>query len=467
MKKLSINEIVTATGGTLLQAGREHSVCAVQQDSRQCRMGDLFVAIIGKNQDGHKYIPMALEQGCRTILLSHTGEWMERSDAKMANLIQVEDTTIALGQLAKYYLSTLDVKKVAVTGSVGKTSVRDMIYYVLNEKYRCGRNLKNFNNEIGLPLSIFQFDERTEAVVLEMGMNHAGEIDYLADIVKPHIAVITNIGMAHIENLGSRQGIFNAKMEVVNHLTADQDSSSQQGTLVYVRDNEMLTKETTAGDYQQVEIGTDGRSDYIISLVDDFGLESIQFTLEHLQKSRRIGLPVPGYHNAANSSLAIAVGELLGVSTDQAIAGLAKTELTGSRLRLVKGEQVQVIDDTYNANPDSMKSALKVLNQSEKTHRKVAILGDMYELGDESERQHYNVGVFSRGLEIQQVVAIGADAAQIAKGAEGGSAKVAYFETKEQFLEVMENFIEKDDIVLVKASRGMQMEKIVEKLLLF
>ena len=467
MNQITIDEIVAATGGTLLRNGTETSVSAVKQDSRECRAGDLFVAIIGKNQDGHRYIPMALQQGCRTILLSHTGEWLQLQEAEDVNLIQVADTTIALGQLAKYYLSTLDVKKIAVTGSVGKTSVRDMIYYVLSEKYQCGRNLKNFNNEIGLPLSIFQFDDTTEAVVLEMGMNHFGEIDYLADIVKPHIAVITNVGMAHIENLGSREGIFQAKMEVVKHLTGEDPSDHEPGTLVYVCDDNMLTRETTAGNYRQVEIGRDGRSDYIISLVDDFGLEGIQFTLEHAHQSRRIALPVPGYHNAGNSALAIAVGGLLGVSIEQAVAGLAKTELTGRRLRIVKGAHLQIIDDTYNANPDSMKSALKVLSQSEKAHRKTAILGDMYELGEESSRQHFNVGVFARNLNIDQVIAIGNNARQIAEGAKGGTAEVAYFETKEKFFDAMKDWVVEDDIILVKASRGMQMEKIVEKLVLF
>ena len=178
----------------------------------------------------------------------------------------VDDTVYSLGDLAAWYLDSLNVRKVAVTGSVGKTSVRDMIYYVLCEKYNAGRNMKNYNNDIGLPLSIFQFDENTEAVVLEMGMNHFGEIDRLASIVKPDIAVITNIGVAHVENLGSREGIFRAKMEVTSHL-------KEEGCLIYAWDNEFLTPERTAGAYRCISAGIDKECDYVISKVDDYGLE--------------------------------------------------------------------------------------------------------------------------------------------------------------------------------------------------
>ena len=181
-------------------------ITGVKHDSRECGADDLFTAIIGENQDAHKYIGQVLENGCRAVLVSREGEWLKQAEALGAAVVLVEDTVYAMGELAKYYLDTLNVKKIAVTGSVGKTSVRDMIYYVVNEKYRCGRNLKNFNNFIGLPLSIFQFDDSLEVVVLEMGMSDFGEIDRLASIVKPHIGVITNIGVAHGDRKAHRRG---------------------------------------------------------------------------------------------------------------------------------------------------------------------------------------------------------------------------------------------------------------------
>ena len=464
MNRISIDNVVKACNGALIQKCEENYITGVKHDSRECGKGDMFVAIKGENQDGHKYIPQVVENGCKTVLVSHEDSWPEAIKEDI-NIIKVDDTVFAMGELAKYYLSTLDVLKIAVTGSVGKTSVRDMIYYVLSEKFVCGRNLKNFNNFIGLPISIFQFDDTTEAVVLEMGMDKFGEIDRLAEIVKPHMAVITNIGVSHIENLGSREGIFKAKMEVANHITREEGRNS--GKLIFPDDDEFLTKDNISGPYDTISIGEDGRSEYIISDVDDFGLEGIQFNLEHMEEAHKIKLNVPGRHNSINASLAIAVGTEAGVTVEEAQRGLAKTELTGSRLRNIKTDKLVIIDDTYNANPDSMKSAAKVLELSECKGQKIAILGDMYELGEESSRQHYGVGLFARNLRIDKVIAIGEDAKNIAEGATGGNPEVAYFETKEAFLQKISGFVDSGDMILVKGSRGMKMEQIVEKLLEF
>lgn len=470
MNKITIEEIVRASEGTLIRGQRENFITGVKHDSRECTEGDMFVAIKGENQDGHKYIPQVVEKGCRTVLVSRTDGWYEELIGKMPegvseddiNIIKVEDTVYALGQLAAYYLSTLDVLKIAVTGSVGKTSVRDMIYYALSEKYVCGRNLKNYNNFIGLPISIFQFDDKTEAVVLEMGMDRFGEIDRLAGIVKPHIAVITNIGMSHIENLGSREGIFRAKMEVAEHITGYKEREA--GALIFPCDDEFLTRERTAGDYKQIIIGEDGRSEYIISDVDDFGLEGIQFNLEYREENHRMKLDIPGRHNAVNAALATAVGEEAGLSVEEIRKGLLKTELTGSRLRKIKTDRLSIIDDTYNANPDSMKSALRVLELSRTEGKKTAILADMLELGEESERQHFGVGLFAGGLKIDTVIAIGERAEKIAEGAAGREPKVAYYKNKEDFLRDIDRFVSVGDIILVKGSRGMKMEQIVERL---
>ncbi len=462
MNRTSIKEIIKATGGVLIRGSEEDFITGVRHDSRECASGDMFVAIVGKNQDGHKYIPQVVEAGCRTVLVSHENEWSAEVENVQVNIIKVHDTVYAMGELAKYYLDTLDVMKVAVTGSVGKTSVRDMIYYVLGEKYNCGRNLKNYNNNIGLPISIFQFDDSTEAVVLEMGMDDFGEIDRLAEIVRPNIAVITNIGMAHIEKLGSRDGIFKAKMEITKHIT---EYNGRPGALVFPQDNEFLTPERTAGGYRQITIGEDGESLYIISAVDDFGLEGIEFTLENRAESRRFKIPVAGRHNAVNGAVAVAVGALAGIDMEEAAEGLAKTELTGSRLRSLKSEKLTVIDDTYNANPDSMKSAMRVLERSRGDGKKVAVLGDMFELGQESARQHFGVGLFARNLRIDALIAIGEDARHIAEGAAGGAVEVAHYEKKEDFYKDMGRLADFGDIILVKGSRGMEMEQVVEKLL--
>lgn len=459
MKAITIDDILKATGGELIRSCRETKITGVRHDSRECGAGDMFVCIKGPNRDGHSFIPQVMDQGCRTLLISDESFLKEDMDV---NAVLVKDTVYAMGELASDYLQRLDPIRVAVTGSVGKTSTRDMIYYVLKEQFRSGRNLKNFNNDIGLPISIFNLDETCEAVVLEMGMSGFGEIERLAQIVKPQIGVITNIGVSHMENLGSREGIFRAKMELTNHLI----SGEEGGKMVFVYDDEFLNPENTKGDYESIFIGTDGRSDYILSQIEDHGIDGVSFDLEHRGISRKVTIPVPGRHNAFNGAIAAAIGEQLGMSPEKILAGLSKVQLTGNRLKVRRSEdgRITVIDDTYNASPDSMKGALKVLQQSSCSGRRVAILGDMYELGETSDRLHFGVGVFARSCGIDELIAVGPAARQIAEGAGGGQTLTARYDTKEDFLKHRAEHIRPGDLVLVKASRGMQMEKIVEQL---
>lgn len=456
MRRTSIEEILAATGGRLIQKSEEKFITGVRHDSRETSAGHMFVAIAGENRDGHMYIPAVVKKGCRTVLVSHTEGWLAELDdaGQSVNAILVEDTAAAMGKLAAWYLSSLDIRRVAVTGSVGKTSTRDMIYYVLSGKYRCGRNLKNYNNNIGLPISIFRFDEDTEAAVLEMGMDAFGEIDYLSGIVKPEIGVITNVGIAHMEKLGSREGIFKAKMELAGNITP----KAEGGTLVFAGDEDFLTKAKTAGDYEQIEIGIKKDADLVISDIDDFGIEGIKFTAVCDGEKAEVRLPVPGRHNAVNAGLALAVGKRLGVSLREGAACLAGAELTGSRLKKIEGKNVTIIDDTYNANPDSMKSALDVLKNS-RAKRRVAILGDMFELGEEEERLHREVGLYAKNIGIDRVLCIGTLAAEISSAAAG-----THFPDRESFLSRMGDYIREGDMVMVKASRGMGLEKIVEAL---
>lgn len=455
MRKTSIKQILAATGGALVFGDEDNFISGIKHDSREVKPGDMFVAIAGNNQDGHKYIPQVAAAGASAVLVSHTDGWPEQlPEGTELNIILVGDTIQAMGDLARWYISDLGIKRVAVTGSVGKTSTRDMIYFVLSEKYNCGRNLKNYNNNVGLPISIFQFDENTQAAVLEMGMDAFGEIEYLSGIVKPDIGVITNIGVAHMEKLGSRQGIFKAKMEITENISPAEEG----GILVFAQDDEFLTKKRTAGDYGQVSVGYENDADYTISDVDDFGVEGIEFNVDHCGEKTRVRLPLPGVHNAINGALAIAVGGLLGVDVETAARGLAGASLTGSRLKKIEGRSVTIIDDTYNANPDSMKSAIDVLAGS-RAERKVAILGDMFELGDNTENQHREVGEHAKAAGLDMVIAIGNLAANIAEGAQG-----VYFEKKEDFLAEIDKYINSRDMILVKASRGMKMEEIVERL---
>ncbi|MBP3384643.1 MAG: UDP-N-acetylmuramoyl-tripeptide--D-alanyl-D-alanine ligase, partial [Firmicutes bacterium] len=283
-------------------------------------------------------------------------------------------------------------------------------------------------------------------------------IELLADIVRPDIGLITNIGMSHIENLGSRDGIFQAKMELTKHFGAD-------NVLIVSRDEEYLNEERINGPYKLVTAGSDGHSEYIISHIDDFGAEGIQFTLEHNGEMQRFSLPVPGRHNAFNGALAVAAGAQLGITMEEAARGLAKTQLTDKRLTVRGKNGIKVIDDTYNASPDSMKAAIDVLMKT-RGIRSVAILGDMFELGETSRLQHELVGRYAAQQKVELLIAIGSDSAEMARGArEEGMENVMHFSDKDLFFKEMDRIIEKGDVILLKGSRGMAMDKIVSKIM--
>ena len=465
MRPFTVEEIIKAVDGTLVSGEKENIVYRVCTDSRKAEPGDLFFPLKGENNDGHDFLGQVLEAGCRTIVVSDESKIPKQAFASQpgdADIIVVDDTTAALQALASYYLDCLPLKKkIAVTGSVGKTSTRDMLYYAASTSFKTGRNPKNFNNYFGLPLSIMDFEPDTEVAVLEMGMASAGEIETLARIARPDIAVITNIGVSHIENLGSREGILKAKLEV----TCCFDENS---VLIINADNDMLTLENVKGSYRVITVGTGENCDYRINDVCDFGDKGIEYTLCHEGKDYRIKLPVPGAHNAINASLAIAAAGLMGISPETAIKGFEQAELTEKRLNIKKQGRIKVIDDTYNACPESMKSALNTLMSTdvEDGGRRVAVLGDMFELGKESPAAHLEVGRYAVEKKPDLLIAVGKDAEYIAQGAEPlGDGHVLRYETREDLEKEVHEIIRPGDTVLVKASRSMEMEKTVKEIL--
>lgn len=457
MKKLTMKQIEAATGGRLATGNGDEEITNVCTDSREVKAGDLFFALIGDNRDAHQYLPQVAEAGCRCAVVSDEAACRELGDDFQAVL--VEDTTRALQELASFYLKLLDVKKIAVTGSTGKTSTRDLTWHVCSEKYKTGKNIKNFNNLIGVPLTILSLEEDTEVAIIEMGMDRFGELDRLADLTRPDIGIITNIGMAHIENLGSQENIFKAKMELTHYF-------DETNTLIIHQDGEFLQKDRVQGVYQTVTTGFDGKSDFIIiSDIDDFGAEGIQFTLEHQGQTQKFRLPTPGRHNAFNGALAVAAGAQLGITMEEAARGLSKARLTDKRLTIRGKDGIKVIDDTYNASPDSMKAGIDVLMHT-RGLRSVAVLGDMLELGETSKEQHRLVGSHAAGQGVELLVAVGNDAEQIAEGAKAaGMEQVLWFRKKDSFLKKMDSIIQKGDVVLVKGSRGMAMEDIVKRIM--
>ncbi len=465
MRDFTIGEILDACKGQLISGQRNNIVYGVCTDSRIAKPGDIFFPLIGEKNDGHDFLQQVMEAGCKSIIVSDESKVPKTAFLHQAgdtDIIVVDDTTKALQDLAVYYLGTMPLKKkIAVTGSVGKTSTRDMLYYVASAKYKTGRNPKNFNNGFGIPLSILEFEPDTQIAVLEMGISSPGEMEKLARLVRPDIAVITNIGVSHIENLGSREGILREKLNVTSYF----DSNA---TLIVNSDNDMLTEENVSGNYNVIKVGSSRDCDYRISDICDFGDKGIKYSLDSRGKKYEVKLNVLGAHNGINATLAIAAGNLLGISEEEAISGLERAELTEKRLNIRNTDKIKVIDDTYNACPDSMISAINTLasTEIEEGGRRIAILGDMFELGQESARAHKQVGAYAAEKKIDVIIAVGSHAEYYAKGAASmGNDRVMYYPKKSELLSKISEVVKDKDVVLVKASRGMAMEEVVKEII--
>jgi len=457
MRNITIEELTTLTGGKLVKKEGCQSVGSVSTDSRTCEKGDVFFAIVGEFNDAHRFIGQVVERGCDTVVIS---EAAAAEGLAGCNIIMAEDTTVALQKMAADYLKELGIeKRIAVTGSVGKTSTRDMAYYIMSEKYYTGRPESNLNSDVGVPLAIFSFNEKMEAAVLETGMDTKGEIHRLENIVRPDVGIITNVGISHIERLGSREAILKEKLCITDFFGPD-------NTLVINGDNDMLSSCEIKGDFHIVRVGTGEDCDYIISDIKDFGEKGISFCLTHDGAKHEIKLGIPGAHNAMNASLAVAACACFGVTIEEAVRGLGKIRLTENRLAVHEVCGIKVIDDTYNAAPDSMKSAIMTLVNT-KGKRKIAILGGMNELGPDSQKYHVEIGRFAGENKVDLVIAMGPKSDKVAEGAREvmPSDSVLYFADKNEFYPLIHETLREGDVVLVKASRSMELETVVDKII--
>ncbi len=465
MIKYTIDDTARIMGGTVIYGDGSETAGRAFADSRQASADGLFFALKGDNRDGHEFLREVMDAGCRQFVISDEDAFKNALGSRDGiTAVKTDDTTEAMIAFAKTYLASLDAKRIGVTGSTGKTSTKDMMYAVSSGKYKTGRNLGNLNTLQGLCMTILGFDPDTEVAILEMGMDHAGEIHELADFIRPDIALMTNVGISHLERLGSRDNIFHAKMEIVDYFENGASLIVSKGKDYLQRENVThgywKGAETPAGTYDVVMTGTDDDNDYVISDIKENGFKGISFDITHDGQLQHFELPVMGVHNALNAALAVAAGEKIGVSMAESAESLRKLELTGGRLTVRKGRGYEVIDDTYNASPDSMGAALKILSEQEGA-RRVAILGEMYELGDDEKALHRSMGELAKELGIDKVLAIG----PLAKNIEEGAGDIAeYFETKEEFIDEMDTYIKEGDIVLVKASRGLALEKVVKAL---
>lgn len=461
MKNMTLENIEKACGGRYIgtEAEKKTEVLGVVIDSRQVESGYLFVAIPGEKVDGHKFIPDVFAKGAAAVLSE------QQLEDPAGPYILVESTTKALRDLAEYYRKSLDIKVVGITGSVGKTSTKEMIASVLSEKYRVLKTEGNYNNEIGLPLTIFKIRAEHEVAVLEMGISEFGEMHRLATMANPDICVITNIGLCHLENLKTRDGILKAKTESFAHLKKD-------GIAILNGDDDKLSTIRQVGDQEPVFYGMEEKMEYredakksvYATGVENLGLYGMQARIHTPEGERDVRIPIPGEHNVYNALAATAVGLSLGLSLDQISSGILKAKTIGGRTNLLNTGSMTVIDDCYNANPVSMKASIDVLATAE--GRKIAVLGDMGELGENEKKLHYEVGEYLAKKEINVLFCAGELSEEIAKAAqkESKTCEVYYFKTRDALLEQLLPFLKKGDTVLVKASHFMEYPEIVKAL---
>ncbi len=448
--ELSVREIITACRGRLICGDENVIISGVSTDTRTIEPGMLFIPVRGENFDGHKFIDKAIENGAAAVLTELGGEYPVPA-------VRVEDTRRGMGRLASYYLNKLAIPTVAITGSVGKTTTKDMVASVLAKGYNVYKTQGNLNNDIGVPLTIFALEPYHTAAVIEMGMNHFGEISYLTSIVRPDVALITNVGVSHIENLGSREGILKAKCEIFEGLKPD-------GIAIVNGDDDMLS--TLKGSREGlVMFGTDSSLDWYADNIRERGLDGIDCSIHHSHSglSFDVSIAVPGRHMVLNALAAAAAGYALGMDAESIKAGIEDFKPTKMRMDIIHTGELTIINDVYNSNPVSAMAAVDVL-AAEKGVR-CAILGDMFELGSFAPKLHYELGEYTAKKGIDIIVAVGKLSRQLYEGAKQVRDKdVYYFETQEEFLDNINDIITGKMTVLVKASRGMKFEKTTEKL---
>lgn len=442
---MKIKEILKITNGKLICGDEDLDIQKFEKDTRIIQKGDMYVAIKGEKFDGNDFYKDAINKGAVACLMS------KEPDEKIGSIVLVENTVKAIQQIAAYKRSQVDIPVVAVTGSVGKTSTKDIVAAVMSQKYKVLKTQGNLNNDIGLPFTLLRLHDEN-AIVVEMGMNHFGEISLLTSIAKPTLAIITNIGTAHIGNLGSRENILKAKLEILEGL--------QGNSVIINNDNDLLSDwaEKNKEKYNIITYGINNKNSKYVA--ED--IHSYEDRSEYRIDGKEVVVPVGGEHFVLNSLCAIAVGRYFDIPMAKITEGISGFELTKGRMEIEKAKcGASIINDTYNANYDSMKAAIEYLEKIE-GKRKIAVLGDMKELGEYSESLHRKVGEEVKDIDI--LITIGELAKCIEETAD--VREMLHFDNNESALEYLKKIMKKDDIILLKASNSMKFGDIAKELIL-
>ena len=449
MEHITVNEIVTATGGQLLGGDGDVEVSRLSIDSRDIEGGDLFVPLIGEKVDAHRFIPQVFEKGAAATFTSRGGE----TDGGHPWIL-VDDTVKALQAVGSLCRDRLTIPLVGVTGSVGKTTTREMISAALSAGFRVFKTPKNNNGQLGVPVTLSKITGDDEIAVIEMGMSMPGEMEVIARIARVDTAVITNVGVTHIENLGTRENILREKLNI-------QEGMKEGGTLLLNGDNDLLKTVTARPGIRTLFFGTGGGNDY---RAEDVRMEDgfASFTAVHNETRVPVSLNVMGEHNVSNALAALAVAEHYGIPMEKAAEALKTYGGYEGRQRIFDWNGIHMDDDTYNASPDSMKAAVKVLCSMACEGRRIAVLADMKELGPDEERFHREVGTFIGGMPVDEVITLGELGAAIARGAaeKNPACVTASFMDKAEMEGYLRSRMKRGDTVLFKGSNSMKLGEV-------
>ncbi|MFH1562403.1 MAG: UDP-N-acetylmuramoyl-tripeptide--D-alanyl-D-alanine ligase [Nitrospirota bacterium] len=462
MEPLRVNEILEATGGELLQGDKDTRICGISTDSRKIARGDLFIALKGDRFDGHNFIDEVINQGASGILISKFEIRNSKFEIPIP-IIKVKDTLIALGKIAVDYRQKFRIPIIAITGSNGKTTTKEMAWTLLSKKFNTLKSKGSFNNAIGLPLTLLELNNTTQAAVVEMGMNQVGEIKYLAQIAKPTIGLITNIGESHLGHLNSRANIAGEKAQLLEAV-AKNGIGILNSDDYYSNRIKFKGKKITFGIRHQADITASDITQDINGIKFKIYKSYKTYRSYRTYKSYSVTVPILGLHNVYNVLGATAIALAAGIDWKLIKDAYQELKTPYGRMELHSCGNVKVINDAYNANPTSMKAALETLDQIQTNGRKIFVMGDMLELGDFTKSFHQSVVKKAIETGVNILFTLGEDAGRAAKDAGSQGIKVYQCETNEEIITKLKKILVPQDIILIKGSRRMKLEEVVEGL---
>ncbi len=454
MKKIHLNieDIFNIPTAVIYNPDVFKSVYHVSIDSRNIKKNTLFIAIKGERFDGHDFIDEVVKKGAAAVLVSEKN-FKKIKDYEIP-VITVKDTIIALGEVAKLWRSKLKTKIIGITGSAGKTTTKEILATLLSEKFRVNKTAANNNNHIGVPLTILSTNEKHNVLVAELGTNHFGEIPYTAPIASPDLALITNIGDSHLEYLKNRKGVFAEKSALLKE-------TINRGGKVFINNDDKILKAFGKTLKNKITFALNEKADYKASIKGYDKLARPQIEIKSKKNVFASTLPISGEKNVLNFTAAFAIASELGLTTSQIQKAVKKIKSYNKRLEIKNHKSFTLINDTYNANPDSMKSSLDILNRIESRKRKIAVLGDMFELGNESKSKHIDLASFINKTKVDEVYSIGKMMKLMNQKLNGKTKVHQHFNDRESLKKHLQKFDTKNSVVLVKGSRGMKMEEFV------